>query len=260
MSSFYNREGEGFRPTTMTRGPWDENFQHGGPPSGLLLREMAATIPEGFAVARVSYEILRPVPLGLLHVEVGEASGGRQVQRVQARLRAGERTLIEATGLFVRQAEDANHATAVRPGSAPESWPEPESLKRFVFPFFRWEEGYHQAVDVRVVDEPWGTTPIRCWARTLVDLVDDEPPTPEEMAVVLADAESGMGPPLDIRGHTFVNPDLTVYFARRPALGWVGLHITSRADGAGVGLSESELRDAAGPFGRSAQALVVNPR
>ena len=57
-----------------------------------------------------------------------------------------------------------------------------------------------------------------------------------------------------------VNPDLTVYFARLPAPGPIGLDIHSRVGDAGVGLSEARLRDTEGVFGRSAQSLVISPR
>jgi hypothetical protein len=130
----------------------------------------------------------------------------------------------------------------------------------FVFPFFRWEEGYAQAVDVRLVDPPWGTTPIRCWGRPRVDLVAGAPTTPEAQVLILADAESGMGPPVDPLEYTYVNPDLTVYFGRAPEPGWTGFDIHSFAGPDGCGLSESGLRDRRGPFGRSAQSLVVRRR
>jgi len=62
------------------------------------------------------------------------------------------------------------------------------------------------------------------------------------------------------RRWTYVNPDLTVYFARRPKAGWLGLDIRSFAGDLGGGLSEARLRDETGVFGRSIQSLVVQER
>lgn len=260
-TTLYQRRGDAFEPTGLTRGPWDERVQHGGPPSALLLSRLAAALAEdpGFAVVRLTTEFLRPVPLAPLRVEVEPSTGGRRVRRVRARLIA-EATVMEATAVFVREDPDLDHTTLVRPGTADEPWPEPEGLAPFAFPFFSWEEAYHRAIDVRVVDAPWGTTPVRCWARPVVGLVDGEPPSPEEAVVLIADAESGMGPPLDPLAWSYVNPDLTVYFGRRPTAGWIGYAIRSRADGAGIGLAESELRDATGVFGQCAQSLVLARR
>ena len=51
--------------TALTRGPWDPGAQHAGPPAALLARAIEQ-LPdsERFQVARVTFEILRPVPIG----------------------------------------------------------------------------------------------------------------------------------------------------------------------------------------------------
>ena len=105
----------------------------------------------------------------------------------------------------------------------------------------------------------WGRTPVRFWARPRVPLVAGEVADPLEDAVILADAQSGMGIPIDVRGYTFVNPDLTVAFGRPPEKGWVGLDIRSMAGEGGAGLAQSLLYDARGLFGGCSQSLVVAP-
>ncbi len=249
--SFYVREGERFVSTVLTRGPWDRGFQHGGPPSALLATALLEGV-EGLALARITLEFLRPVPIAPLRVEVEEVTEGRLVRRRRARLLA-EREVMEATALFIREqptdGEDFGDA-----------WPAPDNHPPFVFPFFPWDEGYQTAVDIRVLDPPWGNTPVRCWARARVPLIAGRETRPEAHVLILADAESGMGPPLDPMVWTYVNPDLTVYFGRRPETGWVGLDIRSFAGDSGGGLSEARLRDPRGVFGRSAQSLVVQKR
>ncbi|MEQ8277203.1 MAG: thioesterase family protein [Deltaproteobacteria bacterium] len=260
MLPFYSNEDGTYVPSTSTRGPWDDRFQHGGPPSALLLRVMFEAMPSGFAVARLTTEFSRPVPIEPLTVDVSAPAGGRRAKRVQAHLRAGDTVVLEATALFLAENDAIDHPTITRPGTIEAPWPAPESLEPFEFPFFRSEVAYHRAVEVRPVDAPWGTTPFRCWARPRVELVADTPTRPEEAVVVLADAESGMGPPLDPDVYSYANPDLTVYFGRRPQPGWTGFEIRSRADGAGIGLAESRIRDAEGVFGQCAQALVIAER
>ena len=58
----YVMEGDAFVPTELARGPWDPNAQHGGAPAALLARAIEAEAGE-LAVARLTYEFLRPVPL-----------------------------------------------------------------------------------------------------------------------------------------------------------------------------------------------------
>ena len=56
-----------FRATIHTQGPWDPQFQHGGPPAALLVRQLEACSPrENLVLARVSIDILAPVPIETL--------------------------------------------------------------------------------------------------------------------------------------------------------------------------------------------------
>lgn len=261
MDPFFSTDGDDFVPSVSTRGPWDERFQHGGPPSALMLHVMnrAMSAHDGFVVARMTAEFLRPVPLEPLRVEVDAPEGGRRVKRVRVRLVA-DVPVMAATAVYVKTTEGLAYEALTRDGHVDAEWPAPSEAEPFEFPFFSTEGGYDQAVEVRVVDAPWGTTPIRCWARPRVPLIAGIETTPEEAVVIMADAESGMGPPVDPHTFSYANPDLTVYFGRRPRAGWVGLDIRSRADGVGIGLSESSLRDEDGVFGRSAQSLILAPR
>ena len=53
--------------TELTRGPWDPDAQHAGPPAALIAREVES-LPsdEPRIVGRLTYEILPPVPIGRL--------------------------------------------------------------------------------------------------------------------------------------------------------------------------------------------------
>jgi Acyl-CoA thioesterase C-terminal domain len=90
-----------------------------------------------------------------------------------------------------------------------------------------------------------------------VALVPGESITPEERALVAADAASGVSSVLDWREWRFLNADLDVVFTRRPRGEWVCLDAETRLAADGLGTCTSVLRDAAGPFGHGTQALVV---
>ena len=131
---------------------------------------------------------------------------------------------------------------------------------------FEWDafDGFccapHQAVEMHCAHGEWGATPIGVWGRPRVPLVAGRQDLPRERVLMLADAQSGMGVPLDPDAWSFVNPDLTVYFERDPVGGWLGFDIRSTACSVGVGLAQSEIRDREGVVGRSAQSLFVAPR
>ena len=93
-----------FLATELTRGPWDPGAQHAGPPSALLGRELER-LPEAeeFQVGRVTFEILRPVPIG----PVARRGPGRAPRppRAAGRGRArgdGEQVLMRARAWRLR--------------------------------------------------------------------------------------------------------------------------------------------------------------
>lgn len=254
--AFYEADGDDLIATPATRGPWDDRHQHGGPPSALLAGAMDRVADDGALLARITIELLRPVPIGRVRVEVEAEAPGRRAQRVSARLWVDGRLVARASGVRL-----APHPVALPPGPAVgDGWPEPEGLPSFDFPFFRHPVGYHRGVDLRLAGGTWGATPVRFWARPRLPLVAGRDGRPVEAVVLLADAQSGMGPPLDPERWAFPNPDLTVALARRPRSEWLGFEVVSIADRDGSGLSESRLSDREGPIGRSLQTLVIAPR
>jgi hypothetical protein len=180
---------------------------------------------------------------------------GRQAQRVGASLTAAGVEVARAFGLRLRR-----QSIDPPPRARPLELPHPDRIQPFRFSFFRHDVAYHTAVDVRIARGKWAEGPIDAWMRPLFPLVAGEATSPCERVLILADAESGVCPPLNPRDWSFVNPDLTVYFAREPRGEWVGLQIESEAHVDGIGLAHSTLSDLEGPFGIAGQSLVVAAR
>ena len=119
--AFYERDGDGYLATELTRGPWDPGAQHAGPPAALLAREMERLDGGGeFQIGRITFEILRPVPIAALSVSARLLRPGKRVQLIAASL-CGEKgeELIRASGWRIRPAEldFAPHALLPRPGA-----------------------------------------------------------------------------------------------------------------------------------------------
>src|SRR5436305_3562304 len=86
---FRQASGERFEAGELARGPWDPNAQHGGAPAALLMRAFERLDGEaGLSIARVTYEFVRPVPLGELHVDASVARAGRRVQLLEGTISA----------------------------------------------------------------------------------------------------------------------------------------------------------------------------
>ena len=251
MDPFFIRSGDHFAATESTRGPWSEGHQHGGPPAGLAARAIEALLPAPSRVARMIVELPRPVPIAPLTVAAKLDRAGRRAIQASAEITAGGVVVLRATALAVRE-------IAVELPPPPDEPPPPRPDDGWRMPFFRWERGYHEAMELRIATGRFGEGKMACWMRMRVPLVDGEEPSPLVRAMVAADSGNGVALLLDIRRHTFLNADVTVHLHRLPVGEWVCLDARTRVAPGGVGLAETRLLDDQGPFGRGAQTLIID--
>jgi hypothetical protein len=256
--AFYAPDGDGFAASELTRGPWDEGSEHAGPPCALLGRALdAAGGLEHAQLARVTYEILRPVPIARLTTAAEVVRPGRSVELVEGELCHEGEPLIRARAWRIRTAQ----VEIDRPPPEPAAIPGPQTASTADFFPVPWDAGYHSAMEVRFVAggflEPG---PARAWMRMRVPLIDGEDPMPLDRVLVAADAGNGVSSPLDFRRYIFINTDLTVNLRRLPEGEWVCLDAVTYPETTGIGLSDSALHDERGMFGRATQALLVAER
>jgi hypothetical protein len=256
--AFYETAEDGFVATELTRGPWDPGAQHAGPPSALLGREIERLEgAEGFQVGRVTFEILKSVPIGPVRVEAEVVRPGRRVQMVEASLSNDDGELMRARAWRLRTApiELPPEVSTPEPPPGPEQGSQPE--------FFETGQsvGYHTAMEWRSVGggflEPG---PATVWMRMRCPLLAGEEPTPLQRTLVAADVGNGISAVLDYHAYVFINVDLTVHFERMPEGEWVCVDAVTRPDPSGIGTSESVLSDQRGRIGRAAQSLLIDPR
>ncbi len=256
--AFYEIAGDGFVATELTRGPWDPGAQHAGPPSALLGREIEL-VPggEGFQVARTTFEILRPVPIGPVRVEAELVRPGRSVQMIEATLSGEGGELMKARAWRIRtgEIEIPDEAAATPPPTGPAEGSKPE--------FFSTGQavGYHTAMEWRSVGggfrEPG---PATVWMRMGCRLVEGEEPTPLQRTLVAADVGNGISAVLDWSRYVFINVDLSVHLERLPEGEWVCVDAVTVPQSNGIGTAESVLFDERGRIGRAAQALLISAR
>jgi hypothetical protein len=253
----YFEEGGAFVSSELTRGPWDEKTQHGGPPSALLATLMEGHEPrDAMMTARITVELLRPIPIARLQVQVETLKTGKNTMLLAASLRCGGDELARASALRIRTADvGASVKTDV---SHP---PGPSHGKAVSFFPTGFEVGYHTAVDFRFVrgsfNEPG---PGVAWTRLRVPLISGKPTSPLARVMVASDSASGVGGPLDYQKWLYVNPDLTVYFHRMPRGEWVCLDARAVVEPHGIGLAESTIFDEDGAVARGTQSLLVKSR
>jgi hypothetical protein len=259
-SAFYVSDGGRFVSSELTRGPWDPGSQHAGPPAALIARELERVPdPDGatdWQIGRITYEILRPVPIEPLAVEARVARPGRSVQHLSASLLGEAGELVRASAWRI-----ARRATELPGGLDAEPPPHPPTSAQ-ERPFFpTGHNGYHTAMEYRFVAgsflEPG---PATVWMRMRTPLVAGEEPSPLQRVMVAADSGNGVSATLDWSRFLFINVDLTVHLHRMPATDWVCLDAVTIPEPNGLGLSDTALYDERGSIGRALQTLLVRER
>jgi hypothetical protein len=257
FEAFYERDGDLFRATELTRGPWDPGAQHAGPPAALLGRALEGLPDAGeFHLGRITFEILRSVPIAPVRAQARVVRPGRRVQLVEAELSDEDgKPLMAARAWRIRTAPVAvppEAIVAIEPPASPEEANEAE-----FFPTGQ-EHGYHSAMEVKFVSgefvEPG---PATVWLRMRQPLVAGEEPTPLQRTLVVADVGNGVSASLDFRRFLFINVDLTVQLERVPAGEWIGIDAVTLPQPTGVGTAESVLYDREGRIGRGLQTLLI---
>ena len=140
-----------FHAGELTRGPWDPGHQHAGPPTALVCRaiEHAAAAHGLTHLARLTGNLLRPVPLGELRIEVHADYVGRNAAHYAARLLGHGKEVARFTALMQREVDEPvppgtpGHPLPVAPRPPAESEP-------IVMPFARRQRGYGDLVENRI--------------------------------------------------------------------------------------------------------------
>jgi hypothetical protein len=257
--AFYVRASENtYHSTVFTRGPWDARSQHAGPPAALLgyaIEHRSDARPE-MRVARIAYDITRPVPIDTLTVTTKVERSGRRTEYVSAELSTYDGVVaMTARALLIRS--DAGASPEVFAGAV-QAPPDRLADETAAFPF---DEGYHTAINNRYASGSFAEPgPATVWFRMKYPLILGEPIDPLSRVLVAADSGNGVSQVLSPHKYVFVNPELTVHLHRYPVGEWVCLDAASTITGDGIGLADTGLFDATGQIGRGTQSLYVAKR
>jgi hypothetical protein len=246
-----------FASTGHTVGPWSAESQHLGPPSALLMRALEGVPSTRPArIARLTVEILGPVPVAELEVEAALERPGRSVELLAGEIRAGGRAVVRGRAWRIVRSD----STEVRAGAGPPLAP-PEQGHPMGRPE-GWGSGYIEAMEWRSLRGSFAEPgPATVWGRQLVDLVSGEAPSGPQRLLTVADSGNGVSNQLlDPSRWWFINTELTVHIHRVPAGEWIGLDAVTVIGPDGIGVASSVLHDLEGPVGRGTQALMVRPR
>jgi len=261
FSAYSARDGGRFLASDLTRGPWHPDHQHAGPPIALVARciEREAAALEFTHVARMTANLLRPIPISELSVEVRTDYAGRNVAHFSARLIAADKEVACFSAVAQREI-DLEFPVALPGHPLPHAARSVEESPEVKFPFPAEEIGYKDFVENRIAGGAFFRGPSAVWFRMRYPLVAGEEPSSFQRVAVAADSGNGISAILDLRRYIFVNSDLTINLLRRPRGEWICIDAHTLLGSSGGGLAEARIFDAHGLVGRSTQSLVIRLR
>lgn len=255
--AFFVQEDSGrFASTDHTRGPWTPEAQHAGPPCALIGRSVEQLGQrEDMQVARITFEILQPIPVEAVTIETRIVRPGKKVELIDASLSASGNEIVRARAWRIRTTDLELEVfdPKLDPPPGPDAGREVEAFTTSV--------GYLNAMETRFIKGSFlEVGPAVAWFRMRHPLVEGEETSPLCRVLNAADSGNGISASLDWSKWLFINPDLTVYLHRLPRTEWVCLDATTWTEQRGLGLAASAIFDEEGHIGRGMQSLYVGPR
>jgi Thioesterase-like superfamily len=103
MDAIFRVDGNRVVTSPDAAGPWDPGMQHGSAPAALVVwAAEAVPTPVPMQIARVTIDLMRPVPVAPLTLETEVLREGRKIQLCAVRLRAGDAIVVGATVLKIK--------------------------------------------------------------------------------------------------------------------------------------------------------------
>lgn len=257
MEAVYRLEGTRAISSRLAGGPWDVNLQHGSAPSSLIAG-IAEAIPTTapMRIARLTVDLMRPVPVAPLEIKTEVVREGRKIQLCAVDLYAKGVLVVRGTVLKLRTQETAL----------------PDTIRDEPVLLPGHEQG--RLAGGKITENPFMTClsmsvvkggfnqpgPGAVWFRVERPMIEGQSVSPTMRAVVAADFCNGTSSVLDFKAWTFINGDLTVSLARDPVGEWILLDAETWLGPDGGGLACARLADSRGYFGRAVQSVLIERR
>lgn len=245
------RSNDGWRPTSLARGPFAGGL-HGGI-VGAMLSQTAEDMAQnqGLGICLSAHlHLLKSAPVNKSYRASGELirKGGRMAV-IEVDLMAADEIHATARFTFAHEMPLPNFPLLAQERGAPG----PLGPPRFIIPK-RTDPWFLDTMTVAEEDD--GTL----WLR--IDNPAFSPLHPMAHVICIADWSSGFDGPARkaLPVSAFPNIDLTVHLWRHPRGEWIGLEPHSRWRPTGHGVTTSLLRDAHGSFGFSNQLVLLYPQ
>jgi hypothetical protein len=228
--------------------------------AALVARAVERKAGAEFCITRLTLELMRPIPLDPLAVDVSVPRPGHRVLGISVSISAGdlEEEVVRAHAVAIRHARlpsGEGHDAFLEPG------PDAATMGSFWFDDDERPAFHRTGMEVRFVDGGADRPgPAKAWFRLRRPVVGDEEPSGVQRAAAAADFGNGVSWVLPFDRWIFVNPDLTLHLARPPVGAWIGLDALTLPSDQGMAMAESAVYDDHGRVGRAVQSVLLERR
>ena len=258
MEALFRIDGANVQTSAFAGGPWDKTMQHGGAASSLVVwaaEQITTRVP--MKIARVTVDLLKPVPVAPLTYKAEIVREGAKIQLCAVSLFADGKECVRASVLKIRESHAALPDTA---REKPLDAPLPDTLERDQRSHLS-HTPFLTGIDSRPAMGAFGTPgPAAIWYRALRPVVEGFDISPVMRAIIAADFCNGTSAVVEFDKWTFINADLTLSLARYPIGEWILLGAETWAGPDGAAIAFARLADLHGTFGRASQSVLLEPR
>jgi len=259
----FHCDGDVFTPTPLAGSPWNPGMLHGGAPAGLLAHYLENGVGNAsLQPARLSIDLIRPVPNAPLQVVTRRIREGKRIVLEEGRLEAGGKTIAIATALFV-QAESIE-VPVTAPRRSPLE-PLPDQLQSVSFRDVLFKNspdmppGLHTTVILKPISHMTESGQGKAWLSLPVPVIDGQINSPFMLAALMSDFCNGVGQLKLAENLGMINADIHLQLFRAPVGDWIGIDAQTLVQANGLGMVTAELHDVLGLIGQVNQTVMPMP-
>ena len=259
MDAFFTADGDSYLPGDMTRGPWGQTMG-GQIVGGLLGWALDGHGDDELQPARLTVDLLRPVPIEPVSIETSTEREGRRIKLVDAAMLQNGRVVARASALFLRRSAEPEGQVWSAPVAMPPLPTDSDPLEAEM-PFGIWT--YSADTEAGSAGMPpleWEQPGVQkfAWTRMFRPMVAGHPVTPFARAAFAGDIISSLTH-WSTAGLRYINADYTVAISRLPQGEYIGLAAESYYGNDGVGAGSATLFDSIGPIGTGTALALAQP-
>jgi hypothetical protein len=235
-------DGGRFVPTPLSGGPWSPKNQFGGSAAALMatvIEDIPTLVPQ--QVVRLTVDLMHPVPVQPVTVEVRVIREGKRIQLTEAAIVFEGTEVARCSALRMRVGDLGD--LPVEQGE-PQIGP-PTGASRPEGPFDRSDPPGVAGAAHFTFENPDGFFVDPTWIRMRVPVVAGRATPPLARLAFFADFASGIGHPRSLPV-TGINADITLNIVRYPTDEWLCLTGTGWTSPQGIGLSQAAISDSQG--------------